>query len=371
VLLIVGVVIWKFLPKLEVQADVGPPLGLPIRGYGVMLLVAVVSAVALLVREARRLGIDPELIFSLTFYLFLGGIVGARLFYVIEYWPQFQRGNLADTMGAVLNVTQGGLVVYGSLIGGSAAGLWFIRRHGLPLLTMMDLLAPSFMLGLAIGRIGCLLNGCCHGGVCDIKPLGITFPAGSPPYIQQRSLGQLHGFRIGEQPDTGATVVENVEPSSPAARAGLTPGTIIQAINGGPVASYADARRLLEQTPPTLHLDTAAGPIRIDAKQWPARSKPVHPTQIYGSINAGLICLVLWSFFPFRRWDGEVLAWMLTLYPVTRFLLEIVRTDEPGQFGTPLSISQFVSMALAVLAVVLWVYLLRQPRGCVLRVANG
>jgi phosphatidylglycerol:prolipoprotein diacylglycerol transferase len=262
-------------------------------------------------------------------------------------------------------VTQGGLVVYGSLIGGAAAGMWFIRKHGLPMLAMMDLLAPSFMLGLAIGRIGCLLNGCCHGGVCD-SPLGISFPAGSPPYVQQRSLGELHGFHIRERRETKSIVVDAVQPGSSAAAAGLTPGMVIAAINGQPVASFENAKQLLAKSSPTVHLQTLAGQITIDAGYFPARSRPVQPTQIYSSINAALICLLLWSYHPFRRRDGEVAALMLVLYPITRFLLEIVRTDEPGQFGTGLSISQLISLGAIWLAVALWVYIMRQPRGSAL-----
>ena len=54
------------------------------------------------------------------------------------------------------------------------------RKHRLPVLALADLLAPGLMIGLAFGRIGCLMNGCCWGGECDQSSLGITFPQGSP-----------------------------------------------------------------------------------------------------------------------------------------------------------------------------------------------
>jgi phosphatidylglycerol---prolipoprotein diacylglyceryl transferase len=127
---------------------VGEDRGLPIRGYGVMLLLAVTSAVALLVFRAKKRGYDPELMLSLSFWLFLAGIVGARVFYVIEYWePQFRKETVAETLAAVFNITQGGLVVFGSLIGGAIAALIFIARHRLPVLVMGDLMAPSIVLG--------------------------------------------------------------------------------------------------------------------------------------------------------------------------------------------------------------------------------
>ncbi len=75
----------------------------------------------------------------------------------------------------VLKFTEGGLVVYGSLIGAGLAFLVYCKKHKLPMLKLADIIAPSLVIGLAFGRSGCLLNGCCYGGVCD-KPWAITFP---------------------------------------------------------------------------------------------------------------------------------------------------------------------------------------------------
>jgi len=71
----------------------------------------------------------------------------------------------------------------------------------------------------------------------------------------------------------------------------------------------------------------------------------------------------LWLYFPFRLRDGEVFALLLTLHPISRFLLELIRDDEPGQFGTALTISQWLSLVMLLVATGLWWYLLRQPRG--------
>jgi phosphatidylglycerol:prolipoprotein diacylglycerol transferase len=335
-----------------------------------MLLLGVVSGVALAAHEARRGGLDPEVVFSFAFYVFLGGIVGARLFYVIEYWPQFQRETVVDTVGAVLNVTQGGLVVYGSLIGGAGAGIGYLYTHRLPILAMADLVAPSLLLGLAIGRIGCLLNGCCHGGICHDQRLGITFPKGSPPYIQQCELGEMYGFHIAKSSTSKAAVVDKVEPNGLAAAAGLSRGTVIQSVNGVPVESYIAARAALRSLPAELFVETDQGTAHIRLEKIPDRSRPVHPTQIYSTINAGLICLLLWAFYPFRRRDGEVFALALLLYPITRILLEAIRTDEPGQLGTSLTISQILSLVLFAISILLWVYILRRPRGTALPVAT-
>ena len=66
----------------------------------------------------------------------------------------------------------------------------FVYKHKLPGLAMSDLIAPGVLLGMAIGRIGCLLNGCCYGGACDL-PWAVEFPYGTPPFRQQVVDGQL------------------------------------------------------------------------------------------------------------------------------------------------------------------------------------
>jgi phosphatidylglycerol:prolipoprotein diacylglycerol transferase len=95
----------------------------------------------------------------------------------------------------------------------------------------------------------------------------------------------------------------------------------------------------------------------------PSRSLPVHPAQLYSAIDAGLLSWLVWAFYPFRRKDGQAIALLLTIHPITRFLLEIIRIDEPAVFGTGLSISQNISLAILVLALGLWWHLSRQPSG--------
>ncbi len=75
-----------------------------------------------------------------------------------------------------------------------------------------------------------------------------------------------------------------------------------------------------------------------------------------------MICLFLLAYEPFKRRDGELLAWAATIYPVTRFLMEIIRTDEGPVFGTTLSISQNISLLILACVAVFWWYLSRQPR---------
>jgi len=91
------------------------------------------------------------------------------------------------------------------------------------------------------------------------------------------------------------------------------------------------------------------GRLVLPVDQLPTRSRGTHPTQIYSSINAGLLCLVLWFFWTVKKSDGEVFALMLILYSIGRFLMELIRQDELGQFGTDFTISQWVSV-LAIVA---------------------
>ncbi len=86
---------------------------------------------------------------------------------------------------------------------------------------------------------------------------------------------------------------------------------------------------------------------------------------MYDAINGLILCGFLLVYAPFRRRDGEVLALTLTLYPITRFLIERIRTDEPPFFGTGMTISQNVSLIFLVSAVALWVSILLKPKGTV------
>ncbi len=210
-LALIGAAILWLLPALLEHRPSGEVRGLPIRGYGVMLLLGVVAAVALAVRLAKKRGFDPEMIYSLALWLLGGGIIGARLFYVIEYWDvQFLQHtedggvNIWGTLAAVANVAQGGLVVYGSFVGGAISTIWFLRRNRLPVLQMCDLVAPGVMLGLAIGRIGCFLNGCCFGGVSDV-PWAVEFPISSPPAKRQMNRARTLFARTGVQGDPNRT----------------------------------------------------------------------------------------------------------------------------------------------------------------------
>jgi phosphatidylglycerol:prolipoprotein diacylglycerol transferase len=86
-------------------------------------------------------------------------------------------------------------------------------------------------------------------------------------------------------------------------------------------------------------------PVEIPAQSLPGRSLKIHPTQIYAAVNAFLLCGLLYFWHSIRTFAGQVFALLMILYPISRFLEEMIRTDEQGMFGTQFSIGQWVSLA--------------------------
>jgi phosphatidylglycerol---prolipoprotein diacylglyceryl transferase len=341
------------------------PDGVPIRGYGVMVLAGSIAGIALAIHRARQAGVAAEEIMGLAVAMFIGGVLGARLFYVIEYWEKIREPTWGATIWNILRFTEGGLVVYGAFIGAMIGFSIYVRRRSMPTLATADMIAAGMVIGLAFGRIGCLLNGCCYGGESSV-PWAVTFPLISPPYADQAAAGRFYGFRIGESPGVNSVTVRKVYPETPASLAGLKEGDVISGINGNSLmnsnGAYVLIVKAMEAAQP-LELKTNNGLRRLTVINPPERSLPVHPAQVYSSITAFLLAWVLWSYYPFRRRDGEVIALMITLYPIARFFEEMIRVDEPSVFGTGLSISQNISIGLFVMALGLWVWLLRRPRG--------
>lgn len=126
--------------------------------YGLMLVLAFFTASYLASLQAKKEGIDPEVIFNLCFTVFICGIIGARVFYVFNHLSDYWHNPLE-----VFMLQRGGLAWFGGAIAGHLAAIVFIEKHKLNLFKVLDLLVPFVALGQAIGRIGCLLNGCCYG----------------------------------------------------------------------------------------------------------------------------------------------------------------------------------------------------------------
>jgi phosphatidylglycerol:prolipoprotein diacylglycerol transferase len=333
-------------PRFELQDMEGNPLGIPIRGYGVMLLLAVASGLGLALLRARRLNMATDTILALAFWLFCGGILGARAFYVIQKWDEFRRPSLGETLWKIVQFTEGGLVVFGALMGALFALVLFARLRRLPILPLGDLVLPSFLVGQSLGRIGCLLNGCCFGGVCELPLPAIQFPHGSLPYIQQLSTGELLGLQIKTSPNGQSNVIEKVAEGSVAAKLDWPVGATISELK-------------VVQFPRLPHGPTEPIPVGMDTRvngiayfvgpaDLPKWSLRTHPAQLYAALDAAILAGLLWFLWPFLKRDGMIIGLGLGLHAVSRFLLEWIRTDESTIFGTPLTISQLISVLLFV-----------------------
>ncbi len=143
---------------------------IPIRAYGVMIALAFVIATLLAAREARRVGLDPEIVYDFLLYTMVSGVLGARLYFILASDPMWFLRHPADWLA----IWKGGLSVHGGLIGGLLAGLWFSRRRRLAFWSFADLLTPSIIIGQAVGRGACTLNGCSYGRPTNL-PWAITF----------------------------------------------------------------------------------------------------------------------------------------------------------------------------------------------------
>lgn len=378
-LIIGGLVVGWLLPRLSIYGiDPANPqgdlikVGLAIRGYGLFLLTAILAGIGITVYRGNRIGISSERIFSLALWMILAGLAGARLFYLIQKRSEyFGEGPWWGQVLKALDPTQGGLVVFGSLIGGSLAAMLYLRWQRMPVLQVLDLIAPGMALGLAIGRVGCLMNGCCFGGVAQTEGLPtLQFPPGSPPYMQQLIEGELLGLQTVPNPEPAGELedfqrlVKHVIPGSVADRLGFRAGDRVSVYSPDELRlrfflSEQNRQRWAGQADLAVYLvSDREGVLELPLAELPARSLATHPTQVYSAVDAFLLALFLWFFWYVRKGVGEVFGWMLLLHGISRFLLELIRQDELGIWGTPLTISQWISLGLLLIGIV-WVGLVR------------
>jgi len=153
-----------------------------------MLVLAFFTASSLASRQALKEGFDPEKIFNLCFWVFISGIIGSRLFYIIYSLPFYIKHPIEIVM-----LQHGGMAIFGGIIFGCICAWVFIRLNRMSPLLTLDLLAPFIVLGQAIGRIGCFLNGCCYG-----KPsvFGLYFPSAGQKLIPTQLYSSLALFVI-------------------------------------------------------------------------------------------------------------------------------------------------------------------------------
>jgi phosphatidylglycerol:prolipoprotein diacylglycerol transferase len=277
---------------------------IPLYGYGAMLCLGFLAAIHVAKYHARRLDRGADTVYNAALCAFLGGVLGARLFFIV------QHQGWALSVWDLVKIWEGGLTYYGGLLLGTAAVIGYLALTRKPVLYWSDIFAPSLAVGLAFGRIGCLLNGCCFGDKSNL-PWAITWPVGSIPW---------HHY---------------------AAEHLAAHGTSLVSLSGG-------------------HLGAVMG---STAAVWTMPA--VHPAQVYAAINVLLVFVLLGLLLSRKReagasrnreartspWrgDGHVILVFFLLYGASRFLLEFVRADEPETYLLGLTISQNVAI-LTVLA---------------------
>jgi len=357
-----------------------PFINLPVYGYGLMLFFAFLGCSWLAKRLCRREGIDGKMIPDMAIVLFITGILGGRLVYVIQYWDTFV---VRDDWWSLIKLWDGGLVLYGALAGGTLGyfGFWWhaLRPHGVSNWKMVDITAPCVALGIAFGRIGCLCTGCCYGNVaCEGCP-AIHFPIYTNTSPQQFTGPTGDMIRRGYQTSFGFLLNEHtlevkaVEPGTPAESAGLTAHDLLLTIKRKvrkPKENDQDNETKFEEKVVPIHRESelydAVVPLEITVRRdgnelalppFMPTSIGVHPTQIYETISMCLLLFFLLSYYPYKRHDGELFVLFLIGYGMHRFLNEMLRTDTtPVAFGMTLSqnVSLLVLVFAAALATIVW-----------------
>jgi prolipoprotein diacylglyceryltransferase len=341
------------------------PDGIPLYGFGMMLFVAFLLCTWLAGRRAARVGIAKEKMQDLVIWLFAGGLLGARIaFLCLEQRPK----DAWQFITTLPRIWDGGIVLYGALAGGLlgyVGAWWFIfRKLRVSTLRMADVLAPPLVLGICLGRLGCLLNGCCYGQVAcpDCATYPVTFPLSAPPRegLVAEGLQTAAGFTFAEHQNARGARVGRVVPDSPAWQSGLRPGDLIVRAGDRDVSTpeelseYLELRNWRGRNQLALSVIHEGGAAAGDLPAFAPRTLGLYPTQVYESISMVLLLLLLLAYEPFRRREGQLMALAMVGYAVHRYLNEQLRADP-----RPQSFEWLASLVLFVAGVGLWLWLQR------------
>lgn len=307
-----------------------PIIHLTIHSFGPMMVVGSLMGLFLTRRLSRRAGLDLLVMTNAVLYAVIVGVVGARVFFVIHYFDHFR-----DNLLAAFAMWRGGLEFIGGVVPATIFLILYLRHLKLPYLRYLDILAMALLMGLAFGRIGCFLNGCCFGKPTDL-PWAMRFPYGSFAYISQIN------------PDPAR---DRYEPH-------------LKLPKGQYLSFYGRDGRWYPKP-----LEELTEQQRYEVTRGKYRCLPIHPTQLYSFANALLLCGILYLFWRqsistagssklLRRiaQPGSTVALTLVLYGPTRFFLESVRDDNPYEFAS-LTISQILGVFLIIFGVLMLVVL--------------
>lgn len=277
---------------------------IPVQSYGICVALGFALGLWCAFHRAAQRGIDREVILDIGLYSVICGILGARLTHILIFHTPDPGGH--HFFLEFFAVGKGGLIVLGGLWCAILVNCYYLHANKQPIGVVADCFAPGIALGMVLGRIGCFLNGCCWGRICPPDtPGAVQFPIGSPSF--------QHYLRLHEDGALNVILGET---------------------------GHSSLARLLEEHP------------------WDAIARiPLYPTQL---ISAGLL---LGIFLVLRviekhppRKDGLVMLYFLTLYSLSRFLLENWRDDTPplallGPQFAPLRLGQIMATATLLMAI--------------------
>ena len=271
-----------------------------IGSYSAFLLLGLVAGYLVARWRAVRAGIKGSHIDNLALLISVFSLFGARFFSWVFFFPP------GVSLWQALTNSGGGMVFYGGMIFGILTAIIYARLAHLHLGNLLDVFAPGLALGLALGRVGCFMAGCCWGDLC-VDPADWSKAAAPNLAWQVRTVPFLSGA-------------------------------------GFPLAvRFPEGAGAYEQ-----HLK-----LGLIGQQSPL-SRPVHPVQLYEAALALALCVLLHLRFEQRRWAGQVFCLLVLGYAAIRFGTEFLRADNaPLYLG--LTLSQVISLALGAFSVIVLV----------------
>jgi phosphatidylglycerol:prolipoprotein diacylglycerol transferase len=309
----------------------------PVRAYGFMVMLGCLAAAWVAIRRARRERIPSDHIWDMWMWALLAGFVGARTLYVLQHLGEF-RGDWLR----VLYIWEGGLAFQGGLVLAIVVlYLWFKIKH-VSAAKYFDVIVAAVILGYAFARVGCFLNGCCHGHTTGIA-CAVTYPAAAPVDTDHNL--RLSPAYAAQVTGEGRPITEDVAHDK----------RYVGRIHDGKLIPY----RGLVPREPLITWDEYRARVASGER---LRSLPVHPAQLYACGAALLICFLLWMYDRVPRRLGQRAAMFLMLYAVYRFINEFLRGDTPPKYGG-LTVFQVACIGLFVAFAGMWLWCQRKmPR---------
>ncbi len=136
---------------------------LELRWYSIAIMAAVFTGIIIAARESKRKGLPIDEIYSLAIWVVIAGIIGARLFHVLDKWKYY-----VDNPLQIIQMNQGGLAIWGGVLGGMVAAVTFAKIKHLSIARLLDAAVPALLTAQIVGRFGCIINGDAYGGISNL-----------------------------------------------------------------------------------------------------------------------------------------------------------------------------------------------------------